>query len=266
MSDPTASYLDIISPVWLHWLESCSSTNTWALEHFPQLQHGDVVFTQRQTAGRGQDKRIWYSPAGVFTASFILSQIPSIQLPGLPLALGLAAIYAIEDLLPHQQGQLGLKWPNDVLFEERKLAGILCESIPSNNAHSGSVVIGIGLNHRVDFAKVGLTQAHVGNAISLHQLSERVPDELELLERLRHYILQVSALLTHPNPLSPGLTALLPALRDRNVLYNRLVTIEQREQRIIGQVIDIDSLGRLLVQTPNQPIQTIVSGRIIHWQ
>jgi BirA family biotin operon repressor/biotin-[acetyl-CoA-carboxylase] ligase len=266
MSAPTTSHLDINSPVWLHWLESCSSTNTWALEYLSQLQHGDVICTQHQTAGRGQDGRIWYSPAGVLTASFILRQLPSARLSGFPLAVGLAVIYAIEELLPHLQSQLGLKWPNDVLCKKQKLAGILCEATSSNNAHHSNVVIGIGLNRCVDFAEGGLTPEQVGNAVSLHQLSERVPDELELLERLRHYLLQVSDLLTHPNPLSPGLTALLPALRDRNVLRNRRVTLEQREQRMIGQVIDIDPLGRLLVQVPNQPPQAIVSGRIIHWE
>jgi BirA family transcriptional regulator, biotin operon repressor / biotin---[acetyl-CoA-carboxylase] ligase len=266
MSGPATSHLDINSPIWLHWIESCSSTNTWALEYLSKLQHGDVVFTRKQTAGRGQDGRIWHSPSGVLTASFVLRQLPSAQLPGLPLAIGLAVIYAIEDLLPYLQGQLELKWPNDVLCKERKLAGILCEATSSHNAQHSNVVIGIGLNRCVDFAEVGLTQEQVGDAISLHQLSERVPDELELLERFRHYLLQVGDLLTYPSPLSPGLTALLPALRDRNVLRNRLVTIEQREQRMIGQVIDIDPLGRLLVQVPNQPIQAIVSGRIIHWE
>lgn len=254
------------NPGWLHWLKSCSSTNTWALAHLPKLQHGDVVFTQHQTAGRGQGGRVWYSPTGVLTASFILEQLPSAQLPGLPLAVGLAVIYTIEDLLPEQLGKLGLKWPNDVFFRERKLAGILCEATAGGNANHSSVVIGIGLNRCIDFAAMGLTQEQVGDAISLHQLSERVPDELELLERLRHYLLQVGDLLTNPNPLFPGLTAVLPALRDRNILRNRWITIEQRDQCIAGQVIDIDPLGRLLLQVSEQSIQAIVSGRIIHWK
>jgi BirA family transcriptional regulator, biotin operon repressor / biotin---[acetyl-CoA-carboxylase] ligase len=266
MSSPTTSHLDADSPVWLHWLASCASTNTWALDHLPQLQHGDVVFTQHQTAGRGQQGRHWHSPTGVLTASFILDHLPAIQLPGLPLMVGLAVIYAIEDLLPVQQGKLELKWPNDVLFQRKKLAGILCETTSRSTAHNHRVVIGIGLNRSIDFSLVGLTREQVGDAISLHQLSQQVPDELELLERLRHYLLQVGALLAQSNHQSAGLTRWLPALRDRNSLRNGLVTLEHQGQRIVGKIIDIDPWGRLLLQVPDQPIQTIVSGRILHWE
>jgi BirA family biotin operon repressor/biotin-[acetyl-CoA-carboxylase] ligase len=52
--------------------------------------------------------RIWHSPAGVLTASFILGQIPVVHLPGFSLAAGLAVIYAIEELLPDWQGMLRL--------------------------------------------------------------------------------------------------------------------------------------------------------------
>jgi BirA family transcriptional regulator, biotin operon repressor / biotin---[acetyl-CoA-carboxylase] ligase len=266
MSSPTKSNLDADNPVWLHWLESCSSTNTWALEHLSRLQHGDVVFTQHQTAGRGQQGRQWHSPTGVLTASFILDHLPAVQLPGLPLTIGLAVIYAIEDLLPGQQGKLGLKWPNDVLFQRQKLAGILCETTSRGTMHNHRVIVGIGLNRSIDFSLVGLTREQVGDAISLHQLSQQLPDELDLLERLRHYLLQVGTLLAQSNHTSAGLTPLLPALRDRNSLRNRLVTLEQQGQHLVGRVIDIDSLGRLLLQVPGQPIQPIVSGRIIHWE
>jgi BirA family transcriptional regulator, biotin operon repressor / biotin---[acetyl-CoA-carboxylase] ligase len=250
---------------WFHWLESCSSTNTWALEQLSQLRHGDVIFTQQQTAGRGQDGRSWHSPAGVLTASFVLKELPSMQVAGLPLAVGLAVIYAIEDLLPEHQDTLRLKWPNDVFYGGQKLAGILCEASTQGSNHHCDAVVGIGLNYCVNFAEVGLTKVQVGDAISLHQFSEKVPGELELLERLRHYLLQVGGLLATPTHTFPGLTTLLPALRDRSLLLNRRVTILQREQTIVGEVIDLDLWGRLLIQVPGGPIQAIASGRVIQW-
>ena len=109
-------------PDWLYWVESCGSTNTWAMEHCKQLYHGDTVFTRQQTAGRGQRGRVWYAPSGVITASFILDNISINQRSGLSLAVGLAVIYAVEDLIPKLTGTLQLKWPNDVLIQGRKVA------------------------------------------------------------------------------------------------------------------------------------------------
>ena len=63
------------NPPWLHWLAQTPSTNSWALAHAAELQHGDVVFTPQQTAGRGQGDRVWYSPPGVLTASFVLDGV-----------------------------------------------------------------------------------------------------------------------------------------------------------------------------------------------
>ncbi|MGL5058986.1 MAG: biotin--[acetyl-CoA-carboxylase] ligase, partial [Microcoleus sp.] len=110
-------------PQWLHWLDSCPSTNTWAIDRASQLDRGSAVFTRNQTGGRGQYGRIWHSPPGVFTASFILDLPNSNLLSGLSLAVGLAVIYAIEDLVPDCRDKLQLKWPNDISIDRQKLAG-----------------------------------------------------------------------------------------------------------------------------------------------
>ena len=200
-------------PAWLHWLDTCPSTNTWAIAHRSSLQHGDVVFTPQQTAGRGQHGRVWHAPPGVLTASFILEHVPVAQMPVISLGAGLSVIYAVEDLLPTLQGTLRLKWSNDVLLNGRKLAGILCEA--TANGSRGRVIVGIGLNHCVDFAQAGLDENAIGQAVSLHQVVPIVPELLLLLERLRHYLLQTAGLLKpeHASDNSMGLTALLPALR-----------------------------------------------------
>jgi BirA family transcriptional regulator, biotin operon repressor / biotin---[acetyl-CoA-carboxylase] ligase len=127
-------------PAWLHWLDQTPSTNSWSIEHLSQLQHGDVVFTPQQTAGRGQFDRIWHSPPGVLTASFILDGLDPSQQSGLSLAVGLAVIYAIEDLAISCQNCLQLKWPNDIWYDQRKLAGILCE------VSKDRLIVGIGCN------------------------------------------------------------------------------------------------------------------------
>lgn len=253
-------------PEWLYWLDSCPSTNSWAIEHLAQLQHGDVIFTQHQTAGRGQHGRIWHSPPGVLTASFVLEQIPTLQLPKLSSAAGLAVIYAIEDLIPDWQKVLKLKWPNDILLEGRKLAGILCEA--SASKMMGRIVVGIGLNRCVNFDSSGLDATAIGQAISLHQVSPTVPDEFLLLERLRHYLLQTAGLLrleTSDTHDSSGLSALLPVLRSRDALVGHFVTLDLGGKQVSGQAVGLDDRGHLVLRLADGEVLSFVSGHVL-WQ
>jgi BirA family transcriptional regulator, biotin operon repressor / biotin---[acetyl-CoA-carboxylase] ligase len=238
------------NPLWLHWLEQTPSTNSWALAHASQLQHGDVVFTPRQTAGRGQGERQWLAPPGVLTASFILDGIAPVHWPALSLASGLAVIYAIEDLLPIGRELLRIKWPNDVWCHQRKLAGILAEGAGQR------VIVGIGCNRQVDF---GEWRAAV-LPISLHQIQSPVPSEILLLERFRHYLLEVAGLLS---PAALGLALLLPELRRRDELLNTAVCIESLPAHYwSGTALGIDAQGCYQIQGANGEIRSFAAGRI----
>jgi BirA family transcriptional regulator, biotin operon repressor / biotin---[acetyl-CoA-carboxylase] ligase len=255
-------------PEWLHWLEQCPSTNTWAIAHLSTLDHGAVVFTERQTAGRGQQGRIWHAPPGVLTLSIVLHHIPVESLPSLSLVAGLAVIYAIEDLIPALQGSLRLKWPNDVLANGQKLAGILCESVVSRSA-GGQVVVGIGLNHQVNFSHPDVDPQLIKTAISLHQLAA-TPDAFSLIQRLRHYLLQTAGLMRwqyaeanlQPEP-PAGLTALLPALRQRDALLGQPITVELTGERLSGYACGISDRGYLLLGLPDGSQRSITSGHVL---
>jgi BirA family transcriptional regulator, biotin operon repressor / biotin---[acetyl-CoA-carboxylase] ligase len=238
---------------WLEVLQSCSSTNTWAIANAKKLQHGSVVFTPKQTAGRGQHGRVWSAPPGVLTASFIIDRFPVQRLPGFSLAAGLAVIRAIADLIPTLQDRLRLKWSNDILIEQRKLAGILCET--SISGSTTRIVVGIGLNRAANLSEVA------GAPISLHQLVEPVPDEMQFLERLRHHLLEVSATVAES-----GLSPFLVELKARDILRDRTLTIELAGEQIIGQAIGIDQIGRLQLRLPNGQIQMFTSGHILQWR
>jgi BirA family biotin operon repressor/biotin-[acetyl-CoA-carboxylase] ligase len=254
-------------PEWLHWLESCPSTNSWTLDRLSDLKHGDVVFTPRQTAGRGQQGRIWYSPPGVLTASFVLDLVSTAQLCGFSLAVGLAVVYAVEDLIPDLQNKLRLKWPNDVLLDGRKLAGILCEGATLGTTNQTRVVVGIGLNRCADFAQLELDGKAIGNPISLHQVASAVPDTLLLLEQIRHYLLQTVGLLRSQHLQGEiGFAALLPALRCRDALLGNSITIHVLRngatEQISGQAVGIDDRGCLLLLLPNQVLRAFASGHV----
>lgn len=252
-------------PGWLHWLDQCPSTNTWALSHLSHLEHGTVLFTQKQTAGRGQRGRTWQAPWGVLTFSMVLENIPLEQLPGLSLVAGLAVVYALEDLMPDVQGRLSIKWPNDVLFEGKKLAGILCESVINSAAVEGKVVVGIGLNRFVDFTQTLPELQLSRTAISLHEMTNPVPDEFSLLQQIRHYLLQTAGLLCLPEnsaQAGSGLMKLLPSLRQRDVLLGRSITVELLDESISGEAAGFSDCGFLLLRLPDGTQRAFASGHV----
>jgi BirA family transcriptional regulator, biotin operon repressor / biotin---[acetyl-CoA-carboxylase] ligase len=253
-------------PAWIYYLDQCPSTNTWALAHLAKLEHGAVVFTQNQTAGRGQQGRTWQAPSGVLTCSILLEKIPIEQLPGLSLVAGLAVIYAVEDLIPDIQKRLCIKWPNDILVEGRKLAGILCESVVNSTSGEGKVVVGIGLNRLVDFTQTPMASNLNETAISLHQITPLVPDEFSLLQQMRHYLLQTAGLLcSWENAAQPGsgLIELLPALRQRDALLGRSITVELAGEKILGEAEGFNDQGFLLLRLPDGNQRTLKSGHIL---
>jgi BirA family transcriptional regulator, biotin operon repressor / biotin---[acetyl-CoA-carboxylase] ligase len=128
------------------------STNTRARELAAAgAPHGTVVTAAEQTAGRGRQGRVWTAPPGkALLYSAIVRPLDDRHLM-LPLAAPLAVCEAAEELagnIPDDGGagltdfRCGVKWPNDVLVKQRKLAGILVEARPQD----GWAVVGIGLN------------------------------------------------------------------------------------------------------------------------
>ncbi len=103
-------------------------------------EHGTVVHADEQTAGRGRRERAWYSPPGNLYMSVLLRlDAPLRRLPELSFLTALAVADAVDALLP-KQTRATLKWPNDVLVNGGKIAGILLEQADT------ATIIGVGLN------------------------------------------------------------------------------------------------------------------------
>lgn len=124
-----------------HHFARTESTNTTARELAAAgAPHGTVVTAAEQSAGRGRQGRTWTAPPnGALLYSAILRPLQEHHVM-LPLAVPLAVCEAAEALEP--KAKCGVKWPNDVHLEGRKLAGVLIEARPQD----GWAVIGIGLN------------------------------------------------------------------------------------------------------------------------
>ncbi|MDC9720290.1 MAG: bifunctional biotin--[acetyl-CoA-carboxylase] ligase/biotin operon repressor BirA [Gammaproteobacteria bacterium] len=142
--------LPVLNPtfnVQLHM--SLASTNQTLMQHLQdQSIHGEVVLAEVQTSGRGRLGRQWQSPFGQNIALSLGWHFAggAAALEGLSLIVGLALVQALEDLGVYQAQ---LKWPNDVIVDGQKLAGILLE-MRGDATGPCHVVIGIGLNVHLD--------------------------------------------------------------------------------------------------------------------
>ncbi len=147
-----ASYLcadagESIGPISLHF--SIDSTNSWLMaQSETEAPSGSVCLAERQTRGRGRHGRTWVSPFGgnIYLSMLWRYAMPMSQLNGISIACGVAVAEALTEF-----GLSGhaLKWPNDLLWRRRKLAGILMEAKGEINGPT-SVVVGVGLNTGLD--------------------------------------------------------------------------------------------------------------------
>ncbi len=136
---------------WRHAaLGDAGSTNDLALAAARAGDPGQLWITaQRQLQGRGRRGRVWVSEPGNLYASalIILEDVPPAALGTLPLVAGLAVHEAVARAAPQLAHRLSLKWPNDLLLGDAKLAGILLEGAAAPGAKR-AVVIGCGINLR----------------------------------------------------------------------------------------------------------------------
>jgi len=128
--------------------------------------HGAVIWAKKQTGGKGRMGREWVSQDGNLFVSILLKpEKPLAELPQLSFVAAVAVVEALAALFERDH-KLAVKWPNDVLLDEKKLSGILLESFPCEVDGKRWVVVGVGVNvdshpNNVQFPATCLTEAGV---------------------------------------------------------------------------------------------------------
>ncbi len=176
--------------------------------------HGCAVYADEQTAGRGRHGRSWHSPPGtnLYLSVALRGQQWRPVMSLLPLAAGVAAVEAIE----RECGvQVGIKWPNDLLVDGRKLGGILCEAVSDRSGIIG-VVVGIGVN--VNLTAESLPEELRDTACSLLTLTGASQDVPRLAASFRRLMLDHADQL-----LSAQAGALVEQLREHDCTVGRVV-------------------------------------------
>lgn len=256
MSSPTASPdafdLDRIraAGLWRHvdYRDEATSTNTLALAAVRDgaLDVPALFLTKRQTAGRGRGANRWWSQGGGLTFSLVVDpeawQLEASHWPRVSLCTALAVVQSVESFVGRSSG--GIKWPNDVWLDRRKVCGILVELAPGRADLPARMVIGVGLNVNNSLAEAPDELRPL--ATSLRDATERTFDLTSiLLDVVRRTFDQLLRLTRDPAGLASDWQA-------RSVLTGRTVTIDLGTRQLRGPCVGIDTDGALLLQAAGE--------------
>lgn len=217
--------------------QSTDSTNVRAMARAAMPDaHGYVCMAEHQTQGRGRRGRAWVSPFGQSLYFSVVVEFSggAAALEGLSLAVGVALVRAAQKL--GAEG-VGLKWPNDVLWQGRKLAGILLE-MTGDPSGACQVVVGVGLNVSItEAAAAQIDQPCVGmselvSGVSRNELAAEVLNEL--LPLLSGYQ-------------KDGFTVYRDEWSKLNVHAGTSVALATVSESIEGEVVGVSATGALLL-------------------
>lgn len=198
-----------------------------------------VLITDHQTAGRGTKGRSWFDPPGgsLLMSVRLFPHLPPSQLHLFTMALSLAAAGACAEVAGVE---VGLKWPNDLFVQDRKLAGVLAES-SVRGGRVEALVIGIGMN--VNWPPEVPAEL-ADTAVALNQLAGADVDRVALAQAAIRNLEAQLTLLESPG----GPDRLLARYRACSVTLGRQVRVELPDAPLLGTAVDIANDGQLIVE------------------
>jgi BirA family transcriptional regulator, biotin operon repressor / biotin---[acetyl-CoA-carboxylase] ligase len=221
-----------------------------ATEGYPE---GTVVVADMQTDGRGRRGRSWYSPAGqgIYMSLILRPRLPlkEISRISLMIAVAIAETLEAELNLPAR-----IKWPNDILIHNKKIAGILSEAVTDMDGIE-YIVIGIGLN--INNPADDFPDDFRTHPTSVLAEKQRPVSRVKLLQGL------LVRLEDHYSKLQRGEFADTLAIgKSLSMVIGQEVRLETSNGLVVGQAVDIDDNGFLLVYDESGVRHTVMSGEI----
>jgi BirA family transcriptional regulator, biotin operon repressor / biotin---[acetyl-CoA-carboxylase] ligase len=236
---------------------SVGSTNTVLLSRVnPPNGHSEVMLAEYQTAGRGRRGRTWLAPPGgaiCLSMSWTFREVPA-DLGALGLVIGVCELRALRKLgLTHAK----LKWPNDVLVDERKLGGILIE-LRAESGGPACVVIGIGLNVALGapllekIAATGIAPTDLVTAGLPHPSRNAIAGAI--VDACIHGLLEFER---------EGLRPFIDDWHDADALRGRMIDVKGAAGEVArGLARGVDLHGALLVETADEGLKKFISGDV----
>ncbi len=212
--------------------------------------HGTTVIAKKQNMGKGRIGRTWISPEGGLWMSIILR--PYFDVDNIIFIQFIGALAIVSALHEITKIDCKLKWPNDVLINGKKVCGILVDVNLENEIKN--IVMGIGLNANIDSSSInnlltdGITKAttlreEVGTDIDLLYLIKLI------LEKIEYY---------YDNLLAKKKTSeIIHRWKKKSNMFGKKVIVYYGNERIMGEVVDLDQSGALLIRLSDKSIKKI---------
>ncbi|MDX2224934.1 MAG: biotin--[acetyl-CoA-carboxylase] ligase [Rhodospirillaceae bacterium] len=223
-----------------------------------EAHEGLVVWAEWQTAGRGRAGRDWVGAPGnlymsLLVAAPMIDSAPAARAAELGFIAGLAVVEAIQTLAPARapDNLLACKWPNDVLFDGAKVAGILLESLTAPSGEA-LVVVGIGINaHPVDVPKA----LYPVTSLAEREIRVNAP---RLLEAVVHAF---AARLAHWR--RDGFAPVRAEWLRRAAGLGQLVTVDLPGGPVTGRFADLDTDGALVLDGTDGARRRVLAGDLL---
>ena len=211
------------------------------------VAEGTVIVADEQTAGKGRLKRLWLSPKGSIAISIILYPDTS-YLPYLMMLASLAVAHSIEAITGLE---VQLKWPNDVLINDKKVCGILIESNLRGNTVAYAIIgIGINVNFRLaDFS---------GILAAATSLADELGKEISRVAVIRRLLVETERLYLA----LPDGEPVYQEWRGRLVTLGKKVQVESGETTLEGIAESVARDGSLLLLHSDGSVTSVVAGDV----
>ncbi|MES2217126.1 MAG: biotin--[acetyl-CoA-carboxylase] ligase [Pseudomonadota bacterium] len=210
-----------------------------------------ICLAEQQTRGKGRLHRQWHSPFGqnIYLSCQYSFQRDVSQLAGLSLVVSLAIAKTLATYgLPKS---LAVKWPNDIMYDNKKLSGTLIE-IQAESHGVCHAIIGVGLN---------VNMMHDEESFILQDWTSLRKITATYIDRNEVCVLLIDNLLTYLARFEKhGLTAFVDEWNDADCLMNKEISLKNASKKIYGKAKGIDTLGNLILQASDGVLQTFSSG------
>ena len=238
----------------IHYFRTIDSTNGEAYRlALNGASEGEIVIAESQEKGRGRLGRHWVSPPFVNLYLSVILQ-PPIAPSQASLMTLMAAVAVTEGIEAYSGLQAIIKWPNDILLKNRKVAGLLNE-IHSEMDRIHFVILGIGVNLNMEGAM--FPKEIRSAATSLKQETGQPVSRKEVVQCV------LSALEKwYDTFLKEGGDRILEAWKDRAQIKGKPVRVTSFGETLMGRAVDIDSEGRLIIETKGGEQKRVVAGDI----
>ncbi len=238
-----------------HYFAEIDSTNIYARRLAEQgAREGGVVIAESQTGGRGRLGKRWVSPPNVnlYFSVILRPKLAAAKTPQITLMAAVALAETLQSFLPVPPV---IKWPNDILVNGRKLAGILTE-VSCGTEGVDFVILGIGVNvnYPLDLMPEEIRQ----RATSLSILCQKTISREDFLRRLIQHLDRCYGEIEEN-----GFAALAPRWEAYFGLRGQRMRIELLDQVMFGTAKGIDQAGALLLEDDHGELQRVIAGDVI---